>query len=148
MTGQFQHETSMTTSKQEHTSQRSLADKVDNPELNADSQHETVKSSGTWAQDFPKSMIKREQSLMRYIQPHILWNDKGAVTIKEVQIPWSNIADLIKEHLKDYKDFHLAGKMFEKLKDKLNVPTTLLISSFRPKSGSGNLLSPPGIPLK
>ena len=83
---------------------------TDNPELAADSQYEIVKRYETLAQDFLKSMIKRVWSLMRFIQPHILWNDKGEVTIDEVQTSMSYIVEIIKVHFNDYKDCHLVGK--------------------------------------
>ena len=100
-------------------------------------------------QHFPKSMQNRVRSVLHYISPHITWNDRGEVTLEEGEIPGSNIVDLIKVHVKDYKDFHPVGKeAFGKLLLKLNVPVSLLASSARPQSGQGTLPPPPGSPVK
>ena len=106
-------------------------------------------ASQTLNQHFPKYMHNRLLTLLTYIQPHVSWNDKGEVTVQERQIPGSNIVDLIKVHLKDYKDFQPVGKeAFGKILSELNVPVSLLAPSARQQSGSGNFPPPPGIPLK
>lgn len=98
---------------------------------------------------FPKSMQNRVRSVLEYIQPHVTWNDKGEVSIQGRNIPGSNIVDLLKVHLKDYKEFHPVGRdAFRTVLYELNVPMSLLAPSARQQSGSGKLPPPPGIPLK
>ena len=98
---------------------------------------------------FSKSIRNQVQSLLTYIQPHVSWNSKGEVILKGTLIPGSNIVDLIKVHMKDYKDFRPVGKdAFGELLIELNVPTSLLAASARHQIGKGSLPPPPGIPVK
>lgn len=98
---------------------------------------------------FPKSMQNRVRSVLDYIQPQVTWNDKGEVSIQGRDIPGSNIVDLLKVHLKDYKEFYPVGKdLFRTVLCELNVPTSLLAPSARQQSGRGNLPPPPGIQSK
>ena len=81
---------------------------------------------------FSKSIRNQVKSLLYYIQPHVSWNSKGEVILKGTLIPGSNIVDLIKVHIKDYKDFRSVGKdAFGELLIELNVPTSLLAASAR-----------------
>lgn len=99
-------------------------------------------------QHFPKTMQNRVQSLLAYIKPHVSWNDRGEVTIEGKLLLGSNIVDLIKVHIKDYKHFQPVGKeAFGQLLSKINVPTSLLSPSARQQSG-GNIPPPPGIAIK
>lgn len=149
LSGILRNETAMTTSEQEHTLQHGVEDTAGISENATDSQAVTPRVPETLTRHFPKPMQNRLRSLLTYIQPHVSWNDKGEVTIKERHIPGSNIVDLIKVHLKDYKDFQPMGKeAFGKLLLELNVPASLLAPSARQQSGSGNIPPPPGIPLK
>ena len=113
---------------------------------------------------FTKSMRPSVRNLLRYLQPHLLWDDKGEVTIDQHPIPGSNIVDLLKVYLKDYKDFQPVGKnAFGRLLENINVPRSLLASSarhssrhsteedllpHRSQSGGSPLPPPPGIPAK
>lgn len=100
-------------------------------------------------QHFPKTMQNRVRSVLRYIAPHITWNSRDEVTLEGREIPNSNIVDLIKVHIKDYKDFQPVGKeAFGQLLAKLNVPASLLASSARQQLGQGSVPPPPGIPVK
>ena len=96
---------------------------------------------------FPKAMRQRARSLLHYIRPHLSWNDRGEVTLNQRHIPGSNIVDLLKVHLKDYKDFHPPGEeAFGELLLKINVPRSVLSPRVRHKSGVETLPPPPGIP--
>ena len=107
------------------------------------------KDKETLISRFPKSMQNRVRRVLEYIQPQVTWNDKGEVSIRDQDIPGSNIVDLLKVHLKDYKDFYPVGKVaFRMLMCELNVPMSLLASSARQQSGRGYLPPPPGIPSK
>ena len=89
------------------------------------------------------------QSLLTYIQPHVSWNSKGEVILKGTVIPGSNIVDLIKVHMKDYKDYRPVGNdAFGEFLVELNVPTSLLAASARHQIGKGTLPPPPGISVK
>jgi hypothetical protein len=105
--------------------------------------------SETLVQRFPKSMQSRAKSVLDYIQPHITWNEKGEVSIKGREFPGSNIIDLVKVHVKDYKHFDPIGKSaFRAVLTDLNVPTSLLSASVRQQTGEGQLPPPPGIQVK
>ena len=151
LTGTVTDKTSMQTTDQDHASQHRVEDTTDVDEHTSHHQTEIPRASETFTQHFPKSMQNRMRSLLVYIQPHVSWNDKGEVTIEDKQIPGSNIVDLVKVHLKDYKNFQPLGKeAFGKLLSELNVPVSLLAQSARQQQkGSGsNIPPPPGIPLK
>lgn len=124
---------------------------------------EVTNTKETVILQFPQSMQNRVRRLLAYIEPHVTWNDRGEVTLQDREIPGSNIVDLIKVHLKDYKVFDPVGKTtFGQLLLELNVPRSLLAQSARhkpdrehlpsplasPQDGKGDLPPPPGIPLK
>ena len=95
------------------------------------------------------SIRNQVHSPLTYIQPHVSWNSKGEVILKGSLIPGSHIVDLIKVHMKDFKDFRPVGKdAFGELLIELNFPTSLLASSTRHKIGKGTFTPPPGIPVK
>ena len=110
---------------------------------------EEGKDKETLISRFPKSMQNRVRSVLEYLRPQVTWNDKGEVSIRGQDIPGSNIVDLLKVNLKDYKDFNPVGKdAFRKVLCELNVPMSLLARSARQQSGRGYLPPPPGIPTK
>lgn len=107
----------------------------------------TDTDSDTLLQHFPKASRNRVRTILNYIRPLVKWNDRGEVTIEEREIPGSNIVDLIKVYIKDYKDFHPPGRdAFGELLLKVNVPKSVLSSSARPQLGKGLIPRPPGIP--
>ena len=149
LSGMLENEASMSTSDQKHSPQHGSEDATHVTEKAIANNPEHHRASVTLTQHFPRSMQNRLRNLLTYIQPHLSWNDKGEVTIEEKRIPGSNIVDLIKVHLKDYKNFQPVGKeAFGNLLLELNVPVSLLAPSARQQSGSGNFPPPPGIPLK
>jgi hypothetical protein len=98
---------------------------------------------------FSKALQGRARSILIYIQPYINWNQKGEVIISGEKIPNSNIVDLVKVLLKDYKHFRPVGlQQFEALLSDINFPHTLLSASRRLQSGGSNIPPPPGIPVK
>ena len=98
---------------------------------------------------FPRTLQGRVRAILTYILPHITWNQKGEVIISGEKIPNSNIVDLIKVQLKDYRDFSPIGvEKFDILLKDVNVPLSLLTSSKRQQRGEGNIPPPPGIPVK
>ena len=138
----------MSTTEQEHPTQQRADDAAYVTKTAMCNEPEHPSASQTLNQNFPKYMQNRLLTLLTYIQPCVSWNDKGEVTIQERQIPGSNIVDLIKVHLKDYKGFQPVGKeAFGKFLSELNVPVSLLAPSARQQSGSGNFPPPPSIPL-
>jgi hypothetical protein len=104
----------------------------------------------TLIQRFPKSMRSRVRSVLDHIGPYVTWNEKGEVSIQGQHIPGSNIIDLLKVHLKDYKDFSPIGKdAFRTVLTEHNVPMSLLSPSARQQTGGRvELPPPPGIPVK
>ena len=147
LTGTVRDETAMSNPAQEHA----LQDGVEDSEIVTTCPALTQGAFETLKQHFPKPMQNRMRSLMVYIQPQVSWNDKGEVTIKDKLIPGSNIVDLIKVHLKDYKNFQPVGKeALGKLLSELNVPTSLLAQSARKQQQTGkgsDIPPPPGIPV-
>ena len=149
LSGMLENEASMSTSEQEHSPQHGAEDSAHVTENAIANNPEHQRASETLTQHFPRSMQNRLLNMLTYIQPHLSWNDKGEVMIEEKWIPGSNIVDLIKVHLKDYKNFEPVGKeAFSIFLLELNVPVTLLAPSARQQSGSGDFPPPPGLPLK
>jgi hypothetical protein len=100
---------------------------------------------------FPKSLQNRARALLRYLDKHPTWNDRGEVTINGRVIAHSNIIDLVRAQLGHYEDFRPIGiDEFETLLIDVNVPLSLLgISRKKQKGGGGSVLPPPpGIPVK
>ena len=99
---------------------------------------------------FPKSVRGRAHALLTYIAPYVSWDDTLEVTVSGVKIPHSNIVDLIKVHLKEYKDFCPVGaEKFGELLKNINAPQSLLTRSRRNQGGRGRQIPPPpGIPAK
>ena len=105
LSGMLENEASMSTSDQKHSPQHGSEDATHVTEKAIANNPEHHRASVTLTQHFPRLMQNRLRNLLTYIQPHLSWNDKGEVTIEEKRIPGSNIVDLIKVHLKDYKIF-------------------------------------------
>lgn len=98
---------------------------------------------------FPKALRGRALALLTYIAPHVSWNDTLEVTLSGERIPYSNIVDLIKVQLKDYRNFSPVGlDKFEKLLKDINVPLSLFPRTRRGQEGRGIIPPPPGIPAK
>jgi hypothetical protein len=98
---------------------------------------------------FPRTLQGRARALLAYIVPHLSWNEIGEVIIAGEKIPKSNIVDLVRVQLKDYKDFRPAGlEQFNLLLEDINVPLSLLTTSRRDQTGEGNIPPPPGSPVK
>lgn len=100
---------------------------------------------------FPKSLQSRARALLTYISPAVSWNPKGEVLIDGEQIPDSNIVDLVKVQLKDYKNFKPVGlEKFTHILKNANVPLSLLANSRRGQTGQGlpdTTPPPPGSPV-
>lgn len=98
---------------------------------------------------FPKSLQSRARALITYVRPFINWNSKGEVIVSGETIQGSNIVDLIKVQLKDYKNFRPTGLLeFEAILTNINVPHSLLSASRRQQIGGSVLPPPPGTPVK
>lgn len=97
----------------------------------------------------PKSLQHRARTLLGYLKPYLTWNPCGEVTLEGREIPHSNIVDLLKVHLKDYKEFSPPGRdAFRQLLFKINVPQSVLAPSIREQTGGSRLPPPPGTPVK
>lgn len=99
----------------------------------------------------PKSLKNKVRALLEHLNKHtnLHWSDKGEIAIKGRTIPHSNIVDLIKVQLRDYKDVHPVGVTeFNRLLHDTNVPLSLLTGTKRRQTGSGPIPPPPGIPIK
>ena len=149
VSGQAKHE-SVTTPTidpvQSIKDQTVLVENESEEKLAADSANDRVENL---IRHIPKVMRGRARSVLSYILPYVSWNDTGEVSIKQRLIPGSNIVDLVKAHLKDYKDFRPVGKdAFREVLIELNVPKSLLTPSERLQTGKGQLPPPPGIPDK
>lgn len=98
---------------------------------------------------FPRTLRSRARLLLNYLTPQVTWNDKSEILISGQLIPNSNIVDLIKVQLKDYRDFRPTGiEDFDKLLTDINVPLSLLTPSRREQTGRGIIPPPPGLPVK
>lgn len=124
----------------------STRDGVDSTDTSAEYPSNNIEKLLT---SFSKALRGRARSILIYIRPYINWNQKGEVTISGEKIPNSNIVDLVKVQLKDYKDFRPVGlQQFETLLSDINVPHTLLSASRRQQTGGSDIPPPPGIPVK
>ena len=87
---------------------------------------------------FPKTLKSRARALLTIISPRVTWNQRGEAIIGGESIPNSNIVDLVKVQLKDYKDIDLVGLgKFSRILRDINVPLGLLSSSRRDQTGQG-----------
>jgi hypothetical protein len=101
---------------------------------------------------FPKTLQNRARTLLRYLDKHFTWNDRGEIAIDGQVIPHSNIYDLVRVQLGHGKAFRPIGiEEFETIVTDVNVPLSLLGISRREQKGGGErkrLPPPPGIPVK
>lgn len=98
---------------------------------------------------FPKTLQSRARALLTYISPSVTWNEKGEIIIRGDKIPNSNIVDLVKVQIKDYKNLRPIGlEQFSDILKDTNVPLSLLTSSRRGQTGQGIAPSPPSSPVK
>ena len=75
------------------------------------------------------------------------WNDKGEIIVDGQLVKGSNIIDLIKIQLKDYKSFHHIGaEVFSQLVREINVPQSVLLPTRHFQIGSEKIPRPPGKP--
>lgn len=97
----------------------------------------------------PNSLQHRARTLLGLLKPYLTWNACGEVTLEGQEIPHSNIVDLLKVHLQDYKEFSPPGKdAFRRLLLKINVPQSVLAPSIREQTGGRGIPPPPGTPVK
>lgn len=99
----------------------------------------------------PLSLRSRAEVILNHLNKHtnLRWNDKGEIIIDGQLIKGSNITDLIKIQLKDYKSFHPVGtEVFSQLVRESNVPQSVLTQTRRSQFGSGNIPPPPGKPVR
>lgn len=100
----------------------------------------------------PRHLKNRAEILLNYIKENtsIIWNEKGEIIIDDKLIPFSNITDLVKDAIFQYKDFSPVGKIdfYNQLH---GIPLTLIHNLNRRKliqEGRGDISGPPppGIP--
>ena len=95
----------------------------------------------------PLPLRSRAGVILNHLTKHtnLQWNDKGEITISGQLLKGSNITDLIKIQLKDYKSFHPVGaEVFSQLIQESNVPQSVLTQARRCQIGSGKTPHPPG----
>lgn len=95
----------------------------------------------------PLSLRSRAKVLLNHLNKHtsLQWNDKGEIIVDGKVVTGSNIIDLIKVQLKDYKSFHPIGaEVFSRLVQESNVPQSVLTQARRYQIGSGKTPPPPG----
>lgn len=106
-----------------------------------DSIHEDLLSS------LPLPLRSRAKVILNHLAKHtnLQWNDKGEIIVNGKVVTGSNINDLIKIQLKDYRSFHPVGaEVFSQLVQESNVPQSVLTQARRYQIGSGKTPSPPG----
>ncbi|KAJ8313160.1 hypothetical protein KUTeg_009287 [Tegillarca granosa] len=95
----------------------------------------------------PVNIRNKARALLNHLRKHLKWNERGEISVDGRIIPGSNIVDLIKVSVKEYKDFEPVGlESFSKVIYDSNAPLSLIAPSKR-QIGSG-LPPPPGIPSK
>ncbi|KAJ8300505.1 hypothetical protein KUTeg_022024 [Tegillarca granosa] len=57
----------------------------------------------------PINVRNKVRVLLNHLRKHLKWNERGEISVGENIIPGSNIVDLVKATLKDYKDFKPVG---------------------------------------
>ena len=88
-----------------------------------DSIHEDLLSS------LPLPLRSRAKVILNHLAKHtnLQWNDKGEIIVNGKVVTGSNINDLIKIQLKDYRSFHPVGaEVFSQLVQESNVPQSVL----------------------
>ena len=92
----------------------------------------------------------RGKTILNHLKKHsdFKWNDKGENIVDGQLIKGSNIFDLIKIQLKDYKSFQPIGaEVFSQFVLESNVPQSVLSPTRRFQIGSGKIPPPPGRPV-
>ncbi|KAJ8320134.1 hypothetical protein KUTeg_001721 [Tegillarca granosa] len=93
----------------------------------------------------PNNVRNKARALLNHLRKHLKWNDRGEISADGHIIPGSNIVDLVKASVKEYKDFKPVGlELFNKVIHDSNTPLSLLATSNK-QIGSG-LQPPPGAP--
>ncbi|KAJ8314766.1 hypothetical protein KUTeg_006916 [Tegillarca granosa] len=93
----------------------------------------------------PVNVRNKARALLIHLSKHLKWNERGEISVDGRIIPGSNIVDLVKVSVKEYKDFKPVGlESFSKVIYDSNAPLSLIAPSKR-QIGSG-LPPPPGIP--
>lgn len=138
--------------KTEHSSE-TCSNKVDVDTSQSHQFHSNNESSliDNILDSLPLSLRSKTKVLLDHLRKHtnLQWNDKGEIVVDGKLIKGSNIIDLIKVQLKDYKSFHPIGEeVFSHLVLESNVPLSLLTHSRRSQFGSGKLPPPPGKPVR
>lgn len=138
--------------KSEHSSE-TCSNNVDTDSSQTHQFHSYIESSlkGDILDSFPLSLRSKTKVLLDHLRNHtnLQWNNKGEIIVDGKLIKGSNIIDLIKVQLKDYKSFHPIGEdVFSHLLLESNVPLSLLTQDRRSQFGSGKLPPPPGKPVR
>lgn len=97
----------------------------------------------------PKNVRTNAKALLEHLRKRsdLIWNERGEISVGGHTVLGSNIVDLVKVSLKDYKDFKPVGlETFTKAVHESNAPLSLLTASKR-QFGAG-LPPPPGVPVK
>ena len=92
----------------------------------------------------------RGKTILNHLKKHsdFKWNDTGEIIVDGQLVKGSNIIDLIKIQLKDYKSFHPIGvEVFSQFVLESNVPQSVLSPTRRFQIGSGKIPPPPGKPV-
>lgn len=108
----------------------------------------------------PNTFKNKAKALLKYLSlvQGLNWNEQGEIIIDNTVLPKSNICDLIKDCLREYKQFNPIGynEFYEKLSTS-NVPLSLIANTKRREfiqSGRGDkpfaspIPPPPGIPIQ
>ena len=77
----------------------------------------------------PLPLRSRGKTIVNHLKKHadFRWNNKGEIIVDGQLVKGSNIIDLIKIQLKDYKSFHPIGaEVFSQLVRESNVPQSVL----------------------
>ena len=99
----------------------------------------------------PLPLRSRGKTIVNHLKKHadFRWNDKGEIIVDGQLVKGSNIIDLIKIQLKDYKSFHPIGaEVFSQLVRESNIPQSVLSPTRRFQIGTGKIPPPPGKPVR
>ena len=99
----------------------------------------------------PFPLRSRGKTILNHLKKHsdFQWNDKGEIIVDGQLVKGSNITDLIKIQLKDYKSYNPIGaEVFSQLVRECNVPQSVLSPTRRFQICSGKIPPPPGKPVR
>ena len=124
---------------------------ADSPQI--DQCHSSIEAStkDDILDSLPLSLRSKAKVILDHLRKHtsLQWNNKGEIIVDGKLITGSNIIDLIKVQLKDYKSFHPVGEeVFSQLVLESHVPLNLLTQDRRCQFGSGKIPPPPGKPVR